>query len=256
MKKLSVLFLLLFCFSLSQGFAQFEGKIVFNNYDIESGSREKGDDSFTMYITPDRMLVQGENSYNVQGNFKTEGLLIRHKERDFVFLTGDKTAMKITKEGITSFMNMFGDDTDQDVKKAESDFNYTRTGESKNISGYNAEKFVFTSDDSDDKVEVWMTKGLDINWGILAEPWGDNLQFITSDELPFNLIFEEGYFPVAWHQYEDGELTESIEAEISSSPVASSVVEIASDIKVVSLQDYIFEQMRKNAQQQNSGDSK
>lgn len=255
MKKLSALFLLLFCFSLSQAYAQFEGKVVFNNYDIESGSRVKGDDSFTMYITPDRMLLQGENSYNVRGNFTTEGLLIRHKERDFVFLNGEKTAMKITKEGITSFMNLFGDDADEEVEETESDFSYTQTGESKNINGFTAEKFVFTEDDSNDRVEVWMTRDLDINWGILAEPWGDNMQFLTDSELPFNLIFKEGYFPVKWDQYEDGELTESMEAEVTSTDIAREAVEISPDIKVVSLSDYLFEQMRKNAQQ-NEGDSK
>lgn len=246
MKKLSFLFLILFFFSFGEAFGQFEGRIQFKNYDVVSGEKELNeDDGFTLFVTPDRMLLQGESSYKVGGSLETEGILIRHQEQDFVFLTGDKQAMQITKAGITSFMNMFGSDGQGEVERAESNLKYQKTGESRQIAGYACDKFVFSDkDEPNNYTVVWMTKDLNINWGILAEPWGDNMKGFADSDLPLNLFFEEGYFPMKWEHYENDRLESVTDVDVTPTDVARSIIEIESDVKIVSLQDYLFQQMR------------
>lgn len=246
MKKLLFLFILVFCFALSDSFGQFEGRIQFKSYEVESGEKELDeDDGFTLLITPDRMLLQGESRYKVGGALETEGILIRHNEKDFVFLTGERRAMRITKAGITSFMNMFGSDARGDVAEAEQTMDFRNTGEQARVQGYAAEKFVITdSDEPNEHSEVWMTRELDINWGILAEPWGDNMKGFAGSDLPLSLFFEDGYFPVKWEHYKNDELTSVTEVEVTPTAIERSMVDIESNVEIVSLQDYLFQQAR------------
>lgn len=246
MKKISLAFVLFFGLSFGQAEAQFEGKIQFHDYEIKSDEKVKGDDTFTLYVTPDRILLQGDQQYKVRGSLKTEGILVRHKEQDFVLMTGENEAMSITKSGITAFMNMFGSDAKKGVQKAESNIKIKKSGETQDVSGYAAEKFIITDTEKPElRSEVWMTQDLDINWGVLASSWDDNMKGFADSDLPFELILDDGYFPVRWEQYKNDSLTDVIETEITSTDVARSMVEIESDVKILSLQDYLFQQMRK-----------
>ena len=247
MKKISVAFVLFFGLAFNHAEAQFEGKIQFQDYEIKSGEKVKDNDAFIMYVTSDRILLQGDQGYKVGGTLETEGILVRHKEKDFVFLTGKKQAMQITKSGITSFMNMFGNDAKGKAESAESNLKIKNTGENKQVNGYDAEKFIITDTEKpDERSEVWMTKGLDINWGILAESWDTNMDGFTGGNLPLNLIFDEGYFPIKWEQFKNGKQISGADVEVTSTDIARSKVELPSDVKVVSLQDYLFQQMRNN----------
>lgn len=245
MKKISLAVVLFLGLSFGQAEAQFEGKIQFNDYEIKSGEKVKDDDAFTLYITPDRILFQGDQEYTVRGTLKTEGILVRQKEQDFVLMTGDKQAMSITKSGITAFMNMFGSDAKKGMQEAESNIKIENTGESQNINGYASQKFVITDKENPERrSEVWMTQDLDINWGVLASSWDENLKGFADSDLPFELIFDDGYFPIKWEQYKNDSLTDVIETEITTTDVARSMVEIESDVKILSLQEYLFNEMR------------
>lgn len=246
MKKLSLIAILVLGFSFGNAMAQFEGTIEFTGYEVTNGEKQQQDDAFTLFITPESMLLQGKEGYKVGGKIQTEGILIRHNEKDFVILTGENRAMRITKDGITSMMNMFGGDAQNDVQKemeeASSNLNIEATGESMSIDGYTAEKFIITDKEETGKQGVaWMTKGLDINWGILAEPWGNSMGGVDINNFPRELIFDDGYFPVKWEQYEDGALTSSWEAKITKTNLARSKVQIPSDVKVMNWQQFLFE---------------
>lgn len=244
MKKYSPLLLAsLFLFvSADYTFAQFEGKVTFSSYEVSANGDRKNSDNFTMYITPDRIFLQGDNSYDFMGNIKTEGVLIRLDFEDFVFLTGDEKALQISKADITSMMNMFGGDNGNG---SEADIAYEKTGETQTISGYLCEKFIFTDeDDSNSYANVWMTKDLDINWGMLAEPWGEQVEDVMSEVLPMRLIFNEGYFPIKIEAYDDGKLNMVTRAEeITGSSIAKAMVQIPSGVSVLSFQDYLFQRL-------------
>lgn len=243
-KYSSLLLTSLFLFmSADYSFAQFEGKVSYSSYEVKSSGEMKKNDNFTMYVTSDRILLQGDNSYDFMGNITTEGVLIRLDHEDFVFLTGDDKALQISKADITSMMNMFGSETSE--KNRGADIGYKKTGETQTINGYTSEKFLFSeNDDEDDYAEVWMTRELKINWGMLAEPWGDRVEGMVSGDFPITLIFEDGYFPVKISSYESGKLKTVTEAdEISASSIAKAMVQVPSGVSVLSFQDYLFQRL-------------
>ncbi len=245
MKKITCFFALFLVAFISNSFAQFEGKIDYHINEINDNGETDDSNTFTLFITSDRILISGEEAYSMAGSLETEGLLIRLDKEDFVLLTGDKQAMSISKAGITSFVNMFGNAEEMQEETDDVGISFENTGEMKTIEGYTAEKFVFMDEDEPNKkTVVWMTRDLDINWGMLAEPWGNSLRFFTGDNLPSGLIFEKGYFPVRMQHYEDETLKSEAVAEISSSAVDPSIVQISSDVTVKSLSQYMFQQMR------------
>lgn len=227
--------------------AQFEGKITINSYDYSADGSKQKQDEFSMYITPDRILLQGDNQYKVMGSINTEGVLVRLDFKDFVFLTGDdNVALKISKSDINSMMNMFGDNGSSSHSDNKVDnINYEKTGDTKTIKGYECEKFIFhDKDNKNKKTVVWMTKGININWGMLAEPWGDKVDAMIGDELPTDIIFKQNYFPLKAESYDNDKLVSMFEtSEIKKSSIARAMVRVPSGVKVLSFQDYLFQKM-------------
>lgn len=226
--------------------AQFEGSITFESHDY-SDQNSEDDEPFTLFVTPERIMLQGEKKYNFMESLETEGVLVRLDKEDFVFLTGKDKALKITKTDITSLMNLFGNGRNVSQKAEDVDIKQERTGETKTIQGYQTEKFIFRDKESDQNeyFAVWMTKEIDVNWGMLAEPWGNDAdQLISSTDFPVDLIFKEKYFPLRFENYENGELESVLEAtEINKTAVSSDMVEVPSGIKVLNMQNYLFQKM-------------
>lgn len=229
--------------------AQFEGKVTYNSYEYTDNGDQEDSDTFTLFITPDRILLQGNDKYEFMGSIQTEGVLARLDFQDFVFLTGGKQALKISKNDITSMMNMFSNgqgQNPQDVAREAEDIRYEQTGETKNIQGYNSEKFIFRDKDSENEyLAIWMTKDIQVNWGMLAEPWSGGAQDIMSN-FPMDLIFKDKYFPVKVEGFKNDKLVSMLEAtEINKSAIARAMVNIPSGVQVLSFQDYLFQQMSK-----------
>ncbi len=247
MKKLTCLLALFLMIFAANSYAQFEGKISYILYELDD-SGEKEEEKFTLFITPQRILVQSDEAFGMPGSFKTQGLLIRLDKKDFVFLTGDKTAMSITKSGITSMMNMFGAMAEQGQEEIEEDINsnftFNNTGETDTFAGYDVEKFVFKPNDRNEKVVLWMTNDINIHWGMLAEPWGESLSFMTDENVPKELVFQENYLPLRATFYEDGQIKGGMTAEIETTDIAREMVQISPDVQVRSLSEYMFQMMR------------
>lgn len=226
--------------------AQFEGQVIYNSYEYSSDGSEEKQDEFTLYVTPDRILLQGEKKYDFMGTIQTEGVLVRLDFEDFVFLTGDEKALKISKSDITSMMNMFnnGNGSPEQVADKGEDIVYERTNESSVLQGYNCEKFVFRDEDRENEyTEVWMTKEVEMNWGMLAEPWSGRAEAIVSS-FPTDLVFKENYFPVKVDVFRNDKMISRLEAGvIDESPVAKAMVQVPSGVQVLSFQEYLFQQM-------------
>lgn len=244
MYYLSVM-LLVACFTQPAA-GQFEGKITYSNY-VYSGGEQQKNDEFNMFITPERIMLQGGKQYDFLGSIKTEGVLVRLDFEDFVFLTGNDKALKISKSDITSMMNMFSNRS-SGSSAAKGEVSYEQTGEKQTIQGYDSEKFILKDKENNNiYTEVWMTRELDIQWGMLAEPWGDQINNLVSSEFPIDMIFKKKYFPVKVETYKNDELIGVLEAEeISQSPVARAMVQVPSGLTVLSFQDYLFQQMSNN----------
>lgn len=239
---------LLFTVAVQTSQAQFEGKIQYSSYEISSdGDKDKTDD-FTIYVTKDRIMLQGSNKYQFMGSIETEGVLVRLDYEDFVFLAGSKNAMKISKDDITSMMKMFGNNSGNSRDLEETEINYERTGDEDKILGFNAEKFIFRDTEEKNRHSVvWMTKEVDINWGMLAEPWGSSAKAQFGSEIPTDLLFKEKYFPLKMENYQNGRLEEVTElTDLSRTSVARAMVQIPSGVKVLGFQDYLFQKMSEN----------
>lgn len=245
LRMLPVLLALLMAIPALPALAQFQGTIVFDSYEIENGER-RADDTFTLHITPERILLQGENSYNMNMPFQTEGVLVRLDFEDFVFLTGNDMALTISKADITSFTQMFGEES-QDAY-VEDRIDYERTGETRQIQGYTCEKFVYRDrENPGDHTEIWMTDGLEINWGMLGESWMDSPTMFGAGDLSFNPVFQEGFFPMRIDYFKDGRQVSVTEvSSVDRSAVARAMVEIPSGVQVLSLQDFLFQKMGGN----------
>ena len=232
--------------------AQFEGTVTYSSFEIENGEQKKNRDQFVMHVTPDRIMLQGENKYDFIGNIKTEGVLIRLDNEDFVFLTGDTRALKISKTDITSMLNMFdngqGRGSNGSAGVSDADISYEKTGETKSINGYRCEKFIFRDrEDRQSNAHVWMTRDLKINWGMLSEPWGNSAEAMINDSFPMSLIFKDGYLPLRMESYRDGSLRMVTEVEnIQEGPVDGSRVEVPQGIQLLSFQDYLFQRLSEN----------
>lgn len=237
--------LLVASFSQQPAAAQFEGKITFDSYTYSSEGVEEKDDNFTLFVTPDRILLQGEKEYGFMESIQTEGVLVRLDFEDFVFLTGNNEALKISKSDITSMMSMFenGQNASKAADKADN-VDYERTGETTTIHGYEVDKFIFRdNDEPNEHTEVWMTNQLDVNWGMLAEGWSGSAQNIISS-LPTNLVFNEKYFPLQVEVFNNDQLVSKLEAtEVNTSSIAKAMVQVPSGVKVLSFQDYLFQKM-------------
>lgn len=221
--------------------AQFEGTIAFQNYVIEGEERESRD-SFMLYLTGDRILLRGGNSYDLMGPIQATGILVRLDMEDIVFLNDEETALAVSKADITSMMNMFGNgDTGS---SDEPEVHYEKTGETKELIGHTVEKYLFHGDEEDTYTHVWMVSDLDINWGMLAEPWGESAQKMVSGDFPIGEIFRENLFPLQVEFFSGGELRSVTEAtQIDRSTVSSSLMQVPDGVKILSLQDYLFQQM-------------
>lgn len=232
--------LMVACFT-QPAVGQFEGKITYSSYEYSDEGNRAKQDEFTLYITPQRIMLQGNKGYRFMGSIETEGVLVRLDQQDFIFMTGEEEALSITKSDIVSMMNMFGSNTN--TSGNDEQINYTRTNDSKTIKGYECDKFVFR-DDEGEKTVVWMTKAIDVNWGMLAEPWGNNADNLISGGFPMDVIFKEKYFPIKVEGYKNGQVVSVLEAtEIKKSPVPASIVEVPPGIQVLSFQDYLFRKM-------------
>lgn len=244
-KIVSILFFVLLIAAPSLTYGQFEGKIVFNSYNIDENGSENDHDQFTLFITPQRILMQGNNQYDVTKSIQTEGILVRLDEEDFVLFTEGNKAMSISRQDIDSMMSMFEGNNNKTNGNPEIDTSvkYERPGKTRTINGYDCELFIFRDEDNENqRAEVWMTRDITINWGMLADSWSGITGKITDGEIPLQLIFEDSYFPLLVESYEGQQQRSRLVAEeIQSTTEAREWVKIPSGVKVLNFQQYLFE---------------
>jgi Domain of unknown function (DUF4412) len=186
---------LIFCFSASNFYSQsFEGKI-------------------TMKITSeDQDNPQTIQYYCKDNKIRFEGM--EGKEEGGAFIIDTKTnnatiIMPAQKMYMSySFKNLLGASSDTLKNKLKQEIdkgNIKMTGETKNINGYNCEKWTFKGDDGTNG-EAWMTKGVK-NFFFFNNPMrrGDEPEWQKK-------LTGEGYFPMmVITKNEDGKVKSTME---------------------------------------------
>jgi hypothetical protein len=116
---------------------QFEGKVTFNIYD-------NGESQTVQYYAKGGKLRFDANEEGRQGQIVMDPV----SKQFMIIMPQQKMYM------VMQIPDMKNDNMDSETKDNKGDF--VKTGETKNILGYTAQKWTYT--DGDDKGEAWMTK--------------------------------------------------------------------------------------------------
>lgn len=240
------LFILALSYSTSV-FAQFEGQITMNLYGESNGQKEVSE--LNLYATADRIMIKGEEDLTVMGQVNAGGLLIRNDMKDFVIMTEKDKALQATKAGIESIVEMMfswaGESAASSSSEPETEYEFT--DRTKTILGHETTELIIKStEDPNSHLSVWLTPDIDINWGMLAEPWKGMPKSIDREinGMSQDVIFKGKNFPLMIEAVEGDEREMVMEVKnVNRSSIAKAMVEVPSGVTLISLQEYIFNMM-------------
>jgi hypothetical protein len=233
-------------FGSNAALAQFEGVITMKHIVAKDQSE---DGAFELIITPQRMMVTGLDAvggYQAMQNMSSSGILIRLDRRDFVFMNDEKTAIKISKGQLLAMQSMMksmqaytGEGSDTEIP----DYTFKKTGRTRDINGYQTEEFTIVMEDQPDvSYHAWVTKALNINWGMLAEKWGEGSMSLFPNDVPLNKLIDNGGMPILLERKKNGQLTDWLEcSSIDRRTVRANEVNLPSGVKIMSLQDMMMQ---------------
>jgi len=238
--------LLTLCFLPGIVSAQFEGQILFRAYEpdiIENTYREM---EFT--ATEQRIQMKSDNHYKVFAGLDANTFLVRNDKNDFVFISGDSDALRISRDdvdGLSNLIQRIQGSSNSEIQQFDWDGQLEQTGETKNILGYNTEQIKVYQQDSNSYISVWLTEDIKINWGILQDTWHLSMAGFVDIDLPIEVFMNRNSFPLMIEYYEDGHLATLVEAtRINRGRVDQEVVEIPGGVKMMGITELMMRMMR------------
>ncbi len=227
-------------------YAQFEGQITMKMYGENDGVPQTSE--INLYTTSNRIIVKGDESMNVMDGFDASGLLIRNDKKDFIVMMGENKALQFTKEELEGFFQMagmMGSDENDITVKSNTTFSYTN--KTRNILGYNATELLIEDSENKSSLSVWLTSSIDINWGMLAEPWKNVPESMKNSSTRLTQEFKSKNFPLLIEVHEKGETNIAMEVtNVNKSSIAKAMVEVPAGVSLIGLQEMIFSMMMGN----------
>ncbi|MAL18952.1 MAG: hypothetical protein CL670_06315 [Balneola sp.] len=239
-------FALLIALSSSAAYAQFEGQVTMNLFSYDNGQPEVSE--LNLFATKDRIMIKGEENMELMGGISSGGLLIRNDMKDFVIMTESDKALQATKAGIESMVEMmfsWAGESESDSEGPEVE--YVFTDRQKTINGYETTEMIVKDAENPNKhISVWLTPGIDINWGMLAEPWKGMPKSMDKElnGMSQDVFFKGKNFPMMIESVEGEERTKVMEVRnVNRSSIAKAMVEVPAGVQLISLQEFIFNMM-------------
>ncbi len=195
---------------------QFEGKVVMN---VKSGDK---DTDINLFVKGSKTLIQmtKEEKANLIMDSKDKKMTILMPEQK-MYMEMDMNMMK----GMAEKMKK----NDEADDKGKMNGKFDKTGETKEINGYECEKWVYTDDDGN-KTEAWMTKELG-NFMGFSNPMANDESSSWQKE-----IEGKGYFPMQAIHYEDGKVESSMEVKsVDKKSLDAGMFEVPADYKKFSM---------------------
>jgi hypothetical protein len=226
--------------------AQFQGQITMKVYSEDKGNVEEN--LVNMYVTDQRIMLQGNSGVNLASAMNAEGLLIRNDKKDFILLTGEQSALQVTKQDIQNLISMANKfDSGGKAEQSASSVNYRFTDRNRTILGMEATELIVEDAENDNYMAVWLTPNVDINWGILTDSWSGldpemDKVLRTSQET----IFRGQSFPLLVEAYSAKKGQRDVVMEVvnlQKSSVAKAMVEIPQGVKIMGFSDFMFQLM-------------
>lgn len=240
-KILSLLFLCITIGISTPVSAQFEGQISMDIFSTNNGKTETN--TLNLFSTPNRIFIQGEDDVNLANTFNSGGLLIRNDKKDFIVMMENNDALQVTKAEIEGLFKMLfsWESEPNTTEKDRINFNYT--GKEKKINGYATTELQIFDNDDKSVVSVWLTPEVDINWGMMAEPWqnlsGDVDRAVNG--LTRQAIFQGKNFPMLVEITKKGK-TETVMKvnSIKKSPIAKAMVEVPTGVNIIGVFEFMM----------------
>ena len=230
----------------SNAFAQFEGQVTMKIYSENNGVPETSE--MNLYATANRIILKGDQVVSFTDDFDASGLLIRNDKKDFVVLMGENKALQFTKEELEGFFQMagmMGEKNGNPEMDSDTDFRYTNR--TRTISGYECTELLIENEENNNSVSIWLTSGIDINWGMLAEPWKNVPENMRESSSRLTQEFKSKNFPMLVEVNEKGGTETVFEVtNVNTSSIAKAMVEIPSGVNLIGLQELIFSMMMGN----------
>jgi hypothetical protein len=245
--RLFISTLILFCsvFSIS-AYAQFEGQISMNLYSQDNGETEVN--KLNLYATADRILIKGEEHFDVMSQIETDGILIRNDRKDFVIMTSKDQALQVTKveiEGLVDMMASWSGNSSDDKPTRKTKYSFS--DRTQNIMGYKAAEFIVEDvEDPGKHLSIWLTNDIDVNWGMLGERWNKLPAEIDAEVngMAQEIIFKGKNFPLKIEAVDNGTRTTIMDVtNVNRSSVARAMVEVPSGVSLMSFKDFVFQMM-------------
>ncbi|HET8865172.1 MAG TPA: hypothetical protein VFM80_05695 [Gracilimonas sp.] len=243
---LSTLIISITAFSTA-AYAQFEGQISMNVYSEDNGQTEVSE--LNLYATADRIMIKGEEDFDLMDQMSTDGVLIRNDRKDFVIMTGENQALQVTKieiEGLVDMMASWGGESGK-KSSPKSNNEYSFSDRTQTILGFEAAEMIIKNEDEPNKhLSIWLTPGIDINWGMLAEKWNNMPEDIDAEinGMTQEIIFKGRNFPMQIEAVEGDKRTMLMEVtNVNKSSVAKAMVEVPSGVTLMSFKDFVFQMM-------------
>ncbi len=233
--------------SQTAGSTTFEGSITVSRYTIRADGSEYWVSSTPLLINSDYILmVQSEGeSVEILGNIRAEGILLRQRREDFVFLTSDRKAVIMNKQELQQMIAMLESMRGRSAAEQppEPDVTFRETNERKTIEDYNAKKWVVRQGNSDSEWHIWVTEELSVPWGLLSEPW--LIRQLSLSGLPAEQWFIKENLPLRAEHWVRGELAEVIKMnDINPESIPVSRFQIPGDYQRITFQQMLFDRMR------------
>lgn len=241
-------FVILFVAGFSYASVQFEGILEINRYSVSENGDEKLKDNFRLSLSPDRILFSGDGkSLDMMGAIEANSIIIRHDVEDFVFLGNSSEAVVLRKQELLSMINLMKNVKDMNRNNNDRQVTtpvpeFIQTPETKRINGFSTRKWLMESENSTEVFHVWLTEEININWGLLSEPWLTNLTLFS--DLPFAEWMREGKSPIQVERYENELLTDRISIEnIEEKRHPRNHFDIPAGTEVINFQQLLMKRM-------------
>lgn len=237
--------------------AQFEGTFNVDTYSYANNGKAILQKTIHVAMTPDRIMIrglQGTQMPSQLGGIQSNAVLIRLDKKDFIILSDNKQALQIQKSEIENLVNMTsslssalsGSSSSQSSQSAKP--KTVVTNQRKKIDGYNCQKIEVTETDKTghrNRTDVWVTKAIPVNWGMLAKPW--NVSDSELSDLLSPAWLKNGTMPIRLEFYQDGIEKYSMRvAGLKKQRVPSSETSIPPGYQLVSIRQLLMNKMFSN----------
>ncbi len=239
-------FLLLFVIHPEQVTAQFEGEITFRAYEPENTMQAN---RYLQFIaTPQRIYLNSNMRYKVFTGMDADGFLVRNDLNDFIFISGESDALRISKDdvdGLSNLMQRMTGSAANNTQQFDWEGRFEETGEREIISGHRTEQFKVYEEDTNNYISVWLTDEVKVNWGILEETWHQSMSKLVDMDLPIEMIMNRNSFPLKIEYYKDNRLETVVEAvRVQRRPIDQALVDVPEGVKMMGIADLMMRMMR------------